>query len=116
MDEKGTEGAGGSGVQTLPMETPIRVKINRRFLLMIWETKMNNLLFFGKIVNPSAKQEMQDMQFRSLGRGDPLEREMATYSSIPAGNVHGQRSLAGFSPWGHKKSDMTERVHTHLCV
>ena len=56
------------------------------------------------------------MQFRSLGRGDPLEREMATYSSIPAGNVHGQRSLAGFSPWGHKKSDMTERVHTHLCV
>ncbi|KAJ1069878.1 PREDICTED: serpin A12 isoform X1 [Capra hircus] len=55
MDEKGTEGAGGSGVQTLPMETPIRVKINRRFLLMIWETKMNNLLFFGKIVNPSGR-------------------------------------------------------------
>ena len=37
------------------------------------------------VKNPPAKQEMQDMQFRSLGRGDPLEREMATYSSIPAG-------------------------------
>ena len=23
---------------------------------------------------------------------------------------HGQRSLAGFSPWGHKESDMTERL------
>ena len=55
MDEKGTEGAAGSGAQTLPMETPIRVKINHRFLLMIWETKMNNLLFFGKIINPSGR-------------------------------------------------------------
>ena len=23
-------------------------------------------------------------------------------------NVHGQRSLVGYSPWGHKESDMTE--------
>ena len=26
-----------------------------------------------------------------------------------AGEVHGQRSLAGYSLWGHKESDMTER-------
>ena len=24
---------------------------------------------------------------------------------------HGQRSLVGYSPWGHKESDMTERLH-----
>ena len=24
---------------------------------------------------------------------------------------HGQRSLAGYSPWGHKESDMTEHTH-----
>ena len=24
---------------------------------------------------------------------------------------HGQRSLAGYSPWGHKESDITERLH-----
>ena len=24
------------------------------------------------------------------------------------GKFHGQRSLAGYSPWGHKESDMTE--------
>ena len=32
------------------------------------------------------------------------------------GESHGQRSLAGYSPWGRKASDMTERLstqHTH---
>ena len=24
------------------------------------------------------------------------------------GEFHGQRSLAGYSPWGHKESDLTE--------
>ena len=24
------------------------------------------------------------------------------------GEFHGQRSLAGYSPWGHKESDMTQ--------
>ena len=24
---------------------------------------------------------------------------------------HGQRSLAGYSPWGHKEADMTEHKH-----
>ena len=28
------------------------------------------------------------------------------------GNFHGQRSLVGYSPWGHKESDMTEQL-TH---
>ena len=27
---------------------------------------------------------------------------------------HGQRSLVGYSPWGRKESDMTERVHFHF--
>ena len=26
---------------------------------------------------------------------------------------HGQRSQAGYSPWGHQESDMTEHTHTH---
>ena len=32
---------------------------------------------------------------------------MVTQSSILAGESHGQRSLVGCSPWGHKYSDMT---------
>ena len=27
-------------------------------------------------------------------------------------NSHGQRSLVGYSPWGHKESDTTERLST----
>jgi len=28
------------------------------------------------------------------------------------GESHGQRSLAGYSPWGHKESDTTEQLST----
>ena len=35
------------------------------------------------------------------GHGNPLQ-----YSCLE--NPHGQRSLAGYSPWGHKESDATE--------
>ena len=51
---------------------------------------------------------MQEIQIQSLGWEDPLKEEMATHSSILPGEFHGQRSLAGYSPWGHKQSDMTE--------
>ena len=31
------------------------------------------------------------------------------------GEFHGQRSLAGYGPWDHKQSDMTEQLtHPHL--
>ena len=28
------------------------------------------------------------------------------------GESHGQRRLAGYSPWGHKELDMAEHTHT----
>jgi len=51
---------------------------------------------------------MQETQVRSLGQEDPLEKEMATHSSILASRVHGQRSLVGYSPWGYKELGRTE--------
>ena len=53
---------------------------------------------------------MQETWVPSLGQKDPLEEKMATCSSILPGKSHGQRSLAGYSRWGHKESDMTERL------
>ena len=51
----------------------------------------------GSVVkNPPAKQEMW-VQF--LGQEDPLEKRMATHSSILAWETHGQRSLVGYHPW-----------------
>ena len=50
---------------------------------------------------------MQETRVQSLGQEDPLEKEMATHSSILLGRFHGQRSLVGYSPWGYKESIMT---------
>ena len=32
------------------------------------------------------------------------------------GKSHGRRSLVGCSPWGHKESDMTEKLHFHFSL
>ena len=48
---------------------------------------------------------MRESQVQSLGREDPLEKDMATHSSTLA-----WKSLVGYSLWGHKGSDMTERL------
>ena len=53
---------------------------------------------------------VQENQVQSLGREDPLEKGMATHSSILAWRIHGQRSLAGYSPLDLKELDMTERL------
>ena len=42
------------------------------------------------------------------GFEDFLEKEIATHSSIITWRIHGQRSLVGYSLWGHKGLDMTE--------
>ena len=42
------------------------------------------------------------------GHGNPLQ-----YSCLE--NPHGQSSLAGYSPWGLKELDMTERVSMYMC-
>ena len=51
---------------------------------------------------------MLETQVRSLGQEDPLEKEMATHSSILAWKIPWTDDLVGYSPWGHKESDMTE--------
>jgi len=42
------------------------------------------------------------------GSGRSPEKEMAIHSSILPGESHGQKSLVGYSPWGHRESDRTE--------
>ena len=37
---------------------------------------------------------------------------MTTHFSILVGEFHGQRSLAGYSPWGHKELDTSEHTYT----
>ena len=51
---------------------------------------------------------MQETWVLSLGQKDPLEKEMATHSSVLAWRIPRAGSLAGHSPWGRKDSDTTE--------
>ena len=42
--------------------------------------------------------------------GFPWRRKWQPTPVFSPGKFHGQRSLAGYSPWGHKESDTTERL------
>ena len=50
---------------------------------------------------------VQETKVRPLGQEDPLEKGMAAHSSILVWRIP-QRSLAGYSPEGHKELDTTE--------
>lgn len=54
MDEKGTEGAAGSGAQTLPMEKPFSITLNRTFMMLIKDNVLSTIIFIGKITNPTG--------------------------------------------------------------
>ena len=53
---------------------------------------------------------MQENKVQSLGQEDPLEKEWQPNQVFLPGDSHRERSLVGYSPWGRKESDMTERL------
>ena len=70
------------------------------------------------VKNLSAMLETSEVQVQSLGQEDPLEEELVPTPVLFLGKSHGQRSLVGCSPWGHKELDTTELLsrHTHTCI
>ena len=54
---------------------------------------------------------MQETRVQFLGQEDPLEKEMATHSSILAWKIPWTEGHVGYSPWDRKESDMTEGLH-----
>ena len=46
----------------------------------------------------------------------PWRRKWQSTLVLLPGKSHGQRSLVGYSPWGRKESDMTERLHFTSCI
>ena len=51
---------------------------------------------------------MQETWVWSLGREHPQRRGWLPTAVFLPGEFQGQRSLAGYGPWFHKESDMTE--------
>ena len=52
---------------------------------------------------------------QSLVRKIPWRREQLPTAVFLPGEFHGQRSLEGYSPWGRKESDRTERL-AHIYI
>ena len=84
-------------------------------------TSINETFLVAQIRNLSA---MQRLRFGSWVRRIPQRRKWLHTSVFLPGEFHGQRSLAGYSPWGCKESDVTERLtdarhtymHTHTYI
>ena len=60
---------------------------------------------------------MPEIWVQSLGQEDPLEKEMAMHSSIPAWEILWTEEPGGLQSMGvTKESDTTERLSTHLQI
>ena len=74
------------------------------------------MLYWASLEVQSVKNlpAMWETWVQSLGWEDPLEEGMATQYSILAWRIPMNRgaSLVGYSPWGHKESDLTEQQST----
>ena len=66
---------------------------------------------------PACQRRDEKTWARSLGQEDPLEKEMATHSSILVWKIPWTEEPAGYSPWGRKELDMTEATeHTSTFI
>ena len=103
----------------LRRDVPKKGDIRVRFLLKpVWESSSLSSFSFwypkhwASIVAQMVKNlpTMHETQIKKT----PWRREWKPTPVFLSGELHGQRSLAGYSPWGHKQSDTTERLtHTH---
>ena len=59
-------------------------------------------------------QETQETWVQSLVRKIPWRREWQPTTVFLPGELHGQKSQVGYSPWGHKELDTTERLSLSL--
>ena len=61
------------------------------------------------VKNPPANAGDQKDGFLIPGLGpDPLEEAQQPSPVSLSGESHGQRSLEGYSPWGHTESELIE--------
>ena len=59
---------------------------------------------------PANAEDNKRCRFDPWVRKIPWSRKWQLAPVFLLGKLHGQRSLVGYCPWGHKKLDMTERL------
>ena len=79
---------------------------------------LNYMPSWASLVTQEVKDlpAMRETWDRSLVGKIPWRRAWQPTPVFLPGESHEQRSLAGYSPWGHKESDTIERLRTaHMC-
>ena len=66
------------------------------------------------IKNPLAVRNRRRFSFNTWGGKVPGGRHRQPTPVFLPGESHGQRTLVGYSPYGHKESDTTEMTHTRF--
>ena len=59
---------------------------------------------------------MQEMWVQSLGQEDPLEKEMATHSSIPASKIPSTEEPGRLQSMGSQKSYTFKRLNNNMRI
>ena len=68
------------------------------------------------VKNPPVMQDFQEMWVWPLSQEDPWRRAWQPSPVFLPGESHGQRSLAGYHPWGSQKAghDWSDIIHAHM--
>ena len=102
------------------LQVPLRWE---RKELLIYMSTINQYRV-ASLVTQAVKNlpAIQETQFNSWVRKIPGRREWQPTPAFLSGEFHGQRILAGYSPWGLKEMDTTEQltlktsIELHICM
>ena len=85
----------------------VDISHHNKFTACAWGTLRPPRCHYWKRIH-LPMQETQEMWVWSVGRESPWRRKWQPTPVFLPGKSRGQRTLAGYSPWGCKESDMTE--------
>ena len=96
-------------------EVDLHVFNERSFIILLqWEELMD---FPGGSDGKESAHNVGDLGLFDPWAGKiPWRRKSQLIPVFLPGEFHEQRGLVGYSPWGHKESDMTEGLNTHTHI
>ena len=86
-----------------------------KYISKIIEKRYSNKRGFPGCTVVKNLLPMEEMPVQLLDWQDPLEKEIATHSTILAEKIPWTEDPGSYSPWGHKESNMTEATE-HACT
>ena len=87
-----------------------------------WLSSSSNIMYQGFPGGSTGKEhtcqwrKSKILRFNIWVKKIPWRRKWHPTPVFLPGESHGQRSLAGYSPWGHEESDMIECACTYACI